>query len=84
MAMDDKSIRYYNELENMSKKERFGLFSQPPGLSIGDPMARGKSEQGPRGILTNPQLKSNVTPSLFQQPYMITINDPYMDKFKPK
>lgn len=49
----------------MSKKERFGLFSQPPGLSIGDYYSRAKSAAGPRGILTNPEMKSNVSPTLF-------------------
>jgi len=36
ISLDEIRSKYIAETDNLSKNERFGLFSHPPGLGIGD------------------------------------------------
>ncbi|KAM3143331.1 hypothetical protein pb186bvf_004663 [Paramecium bursaria] len=77
--------QYIRELENISQKERVGLFNQPPPLTVGDPFNdQLKSSGKEKGVLVNKRLQKNHEPALFQDPGYISLGDPFKESFKAK
>ncbi|CAD8072727.1 unnamed protein product [Paramecium sonneborni] len=75
--------QYIRDLENLSQRERHGLFSQPPPLSVGDQYNDSlKSKGKQKGVLINEKIQKHHEPSLFMNPGYISIGDPYKDPFK--
>ncbi|CAD8051375.1 unnamed protein product [Paramecium primaurelia] len=76
---------YIRDLENISQRERHGLFNQPPPLLLGDQYNDALKSQGKeKGILINKKLQKKHEPALFSEPGYTTLNDPYKDSFKAK
>ncbi|CAK91464.1 unnamed protein product (macronuclear) [Paramecium tetraurelia] len=76
---------YIRDLENISQRERHGLFNQPPPLSLGDQYNDALKSQGKeKAILINKKLQKKHEPVLFSEPGYTTLNDPYKDQFKAK
>jgi hypothetical protein len=85
---------FLTELENISqkfffnypkkKRQRHGLFTQPPPLLIGSkfndtaksrqPTSISYVEPSPRGVLVAPSIKKNFEPALFKDPQYISIS----------
>ena len=83
------------ETENISKKNRFGLFSKPPGLCIHDPYTdkphsfRGatssqKDLSKPKNVSTMKPKKGKNEDIYFSVPSYVTIGDTYQDPHKLK
>ncbi|CAD8149701.1 unnamed protein product [Paramecium octaurelia] len=76
---------YIRDLENLSQRERHGLFSQPPPLSVGDQYNDSHKRMGKKkGVLINQKIQNHHEPSLFMNPGYISVGDPYKDPFKAK
>ncbi|CAI2374510.1 unnamed protein product [Moneuplotes crassus] len=85
-----KSTAFMEESYDLVNKERFGLFSQPGSLAIGEntyaPTKQAhKDEDGrvvtePPNFLTTKVKKGNIDQVLFSEPGYITSGDPYSDK----
>ncbi|CAD8062583.1 unnamed protein product [Paramecium sonneborni] len=76
---------YIRDLENISQRERHGLFNQPPPLLLGDQYNDALKSQGKeKGVLVNKKLQKKHEPVLFLEPGYTTLNDPYKDQFKAK
>ncbi|CAI2374592.1 unnamed protein product [Moneuplotes crassus] len=85
-----KSTKFMEESYDFVNKERFGLFSQPGSLALGEntyapPKLAHKDEDGrvvtePPNFLTTKVKKGNIDQVLFSEPGYITSGDPYSDK----
>jgi len=84
-----KSTQFMEESYEFVNKQRFGLFSQPGGLAIGEnnydkPKKANKDDDGrvvtePPNFLTTKTKKGNVDEVLFSTPSYISQGDPYTD-----
>lgn len=83
-----KELQYLNESENIAKKERFGLFSHPLGLSFNEDTYSRKNkiphDKSLKRLEINPPKEGKHGDALFQEPGYITINDHYVDPYRPK
>lgn len=89
--LDQTRQKALEELNAVSEKQRFGYFSIPATLAIGDSQFGSKSvrkdELGrvatqPRNIATKPTASGNVKSSYFSLDKSIYEGDPYMDPGK--
>mmetsp|Transcript_656 Transcript_656/g.761 ORF Transcript_656/g.761 Transcript_656/m.761 type:complete len:338 (+) Transcript_656:12-1025(+) len=85
-----KSTQFMEESFQLINQERFGLFSQPGNLSIGEntyapPKLANKDEDGrvttePPNFLTTKVKKGDTDDVLFSAPSYVTTGDPYNSK----
>ena len=85
-----KSTAFMEESFDFVNKERFGLFSQPGGLAIGEntyapPKVPNKDEDGrvvtePPNFLTTQGKKGKTDDVLFSSPSYVSTGDPYNGK----
>lgn len=60
-AWDESSAKFYHDMENLSKKPRFGLFNYPPSMVVGDNSYDRRSvAKSAKNFLTNPGLDAGV------------------------
>eukprot|EP01017_Pseudomicrothorax_dubius_P020274 TRINITY_DN22169_c0_g1_i1.p1 TRINITY_DN22169_c0_g1~~TRINITY_DN22169_c0_g1_i1.p1 ORF type:complete len:304 (-),score=53.39 TRINITY_DN22169_c0_g1_i1:96-1007(-) len=74
---DERSAKFYSDIENIARHPRFGLFNHPPSIHVGDDSYDKRTLSGSKkNFLTNPKYKDGV---FSQRPYA---GDEYQDPHK--